>query len=308
SSKEEILEAVVWAKEKNIPFFILGSGANILVGDRGYRGLVVKNEAKKFVILGSDMTPESSKEWIPHQVRDDKLLTAESGAIVGDIITKTSELGLSGFEHFAGIPSTVGGALWQNLHFLSPDRSRTVYISEILESAEVLSFSSSESEGHVEKGEGSRVVRPGGLPRTTTVTPDYFKFGYDYSTLHESQDIVLSATFKLVPKTPEEVQSTVKSNLDWRASKHPENAVNRSAGSVFKKIEGHGAGRLIQEVGLKGHQIGGAKISDKHANFIVNERGATAKDVRDLIELVEKTVKEKLGLSMQPEISFVGEF
>lgn len=266
-TKDEIVEAVMWAKEKGFGFFLLGSGANILVGDKGYRGLVIKNESDGFVVDGLH-------------------LTADSGVVVGDMIAYTAALGLSGLEHFAGIPSTIGGALWQNLHFLSPDRSKTVYIADVLVKAEILS----------EEGERKEVGK------------EYFNFGYDYSTLHERQDVVLSARFSLSQKTPEEVKHTAESNLAWRAEKHPEGAVHKSAGSIFKKIEGHGAGRLIQDVGLKGHQIGGAKISDKHANFILNEGGATAKDVRELIDLVTARVKEELGLLMQPEISFVGEF
>lgn len=267
TSKDELVEAVLWAKEKSLDFFLLGSGANILIGDKGYRGLVIKNECSEFTV---------------HNLQ----LIADSGAVIADIIDYAASLGLSGFEHFAGIPSTIGGALWQNLHFLSPDRSHTLYIADILEKAEILS----------EEGERKDVGR------------EYFNFGYDYSTLHKRRDIVLSATFSLSQKTPEEVNSTVESNLAWRAEKHPEGAVWKSAGSIFKKIEGHGAGRLIQEVGLKGHQIGGAKISDKHANFILNEGGATAKDVRELINLVIIEVKHQLGLDMETEISFVGDF
>ncbi len=267
TSKDEIVEAILWAQERNIPYFLLGAGANILIGDKGYRGLVIKNESAALTFHGTH-------------------ITAESGAIIADLITQTISLGLSGLEHFAGIPSTVGGALWQNLHFLSPDRSRTVYIAEILTKAEIFS----------EEGDRKEVGK------------EYFNFGYDYSTLHVRKDVVLSATFALSQKTPEEVETVANGNLVWRTEKHPEGAIWKSAGSVFKKIEHHGAGRLIQEVGLKGYQIGGAKISEKHANFIVNEGGATAQDVRELIALVTERVKEQLGLIMQPEIRFVGEF
>lgn len=267
NSKDDLVKAVLWAKSKNLPFFILGSGANILVGDKGYRGVVIKNECLQFGVEGSQ-------------------LVAESGSVVADIIDQTAALGLSGFEHFAGIPSTIGGALWQNLHFLSPDRSKTLYIADILQKAEILS----------EEGDKKEVGK------------EYFNFGYDYSTLHARQDVVLSATFSLSQKTPEEVSSTAQHNVEWRAEKHPEGAIWKSAGSVFKKIEGHGAGRLIQEVGLKGYQIGGAKIAEKHANFILNEGGATAKDVKDLIDLVTTKVKDQLGLTMEVEISLVGDF
>lgn len=292
TSKEELIEAVAWAKEKNLPFFVLGKGANILVGDKGFRGLVIKNEANKFEISNDFHNPLS----ITHNQKDSVLFTADSGADVQEIIAYTGKIGLSGFEHFAGIPSSIGGALWQNLHFLSPDRTRTVYISEILQGAEILTNS--------QKVGPSRKDRP----CQKTVAKDYFNFSYDYSSLHESQDIVLSATFSLTPKSPLEIQKTINDNLTWRQEKHPANATTCSAGSVFKKIEGYGAGRLIEKVGLKGYVIGGAQISPKHANFIVNTGGATAQDVMELIQLVQKKIKDELGLEMQPEISLVGEF
>src|SRR5258708_7563218 len=115
---DEIIAAVLWAKdiqEKKIPFFILGQGANILVGDKGFRGLVIKNEAEEFHISSKGRNDTSV------------LLTAESGVTIAELINKTSALSLSGLEHFAGIPSSLGGALWQNLHFLSPDRQTTVF-------------------------------------------------------------------------------------------------------------------------------------------------------------------------------------
>ncbi|HET9946991.1 MAG TPA: UDP-N-acetylmuramate dehydrogenase [Patescibacteria group bacterium] len=266
-SADELTDAVLYAKEKKISYFILGSGANILVGDKGFRGLVIKNESDKIETIETK-------------------ITAESGVTISHLIEIAKEKGLSGFEHFAGIPSTVGGALWQNLHFLSPDRTKTVFIADILESAVILT----------EEGEQKKVEK------------DYFQFGYDESILHSNHAIVLSATFSLKEKKKEEIEKVIEENISWRKEKHPENAVWTSAGSVFKKIEGHGAGRLIEQVGLKGYQIGGAKISEKHANFIVNADNATADDVMRLIDLVKEKVHMQLGLTMETEISFVGQF
>lgn len=264
---DELVEAVQYAKKKELPYFILGCGANILVGDNGFRGVVIKNEAKAYVL-------------------DDVRLIAESGAIMSDLIGFIAKKGLSGLEHFSGIPSTVGGALWQNLHFLSSDRTRTVYIEEVLEQAEILTE------------EGERKI----------VGKEYFHFGYDTSILHTRKDAVLSATFLLEKKDEAAIEQTIDENLKWREEKHPHNAVHSSAGSVFKKIEGYGAGRLIEQVGLKGYKIGDAQISEKHANFIVNTGNATATDVKKLIELVQTKVKDKLGLDMQTEVSMIGEF
>lgn len=266
---EDIIEAVQWAKDKNLSFFLLGTGANILVGDKGFRGLVIKNEFGMIKDQGS-------------------MINVGSGTTIEELITFTQEKGLSGFEHFAGIPSSVGGALWQNLHFLNPDRTSTVFIGDIVESAVILGNSNNHE--------------------PITVDQSYFQFGYDYSILHDTYDIVLSAIFRLNPEDPKIIQERIDANLAWRAKKHPTNATKTSAGSIFKKIEGYGAGRLIEQVGLKGKIIGGAKISDQHANFIINNHDATAQDVRDLIDLVQKTVKQELGLDMKTEISFVGEF
>lgn len=124
------------------------------------------------------------------------------------------------------------------------------------------------------------------------------------------------ATFRLLPKNQESIQKTIDANVAWREEKHPKNAAACSAGSIFKKIpirqaqgeEGKGAGRLIEQVGLKGKIIGGAQISPVHANFIVNLGTAKAQDVLDLIHLVIQTVKQELHVDMDPEISFVGEF
>ena len=267
STKEELVEAVTQARKNKTPYFILGTGANILVGDRGFRGLVIKNEAQHTSIISNS-------------------LTVESGATIEELITLTSTQGLSGLEHFAGIPSTVGGALRQNLHFLSPDRKETLYIGDLLESAEILDEENKLS--HVGK--------------------EFFKFGYAFSVLHERNLLVTEATFTLQPKDSALITHQAQENLAWRNAKQPQLPEFPSCGSVFKKIEGVGAGRLIDQAGLKGHRVGKAEVSEKHANYIVNLGGATAKNVTDLISLVQKEVLNKTGYHLEPEIGFVGEF
>lgn len=264
---DELLHAVSEAKRANIPFFLLGCGANILFTDKGFRGLVIGNRANKATLL------EGNKVF------------AESGAIIADLITLCYERGFSGFEHFIDIPSTVGGAMWQNLHFLSPDRKRTMYISEIVGTSRILT-----EEGHVQ-----------------TVDVDYFQFGYDTCILHKRQDIVLDVTFRLSQKPKTEIKSVMDSNLAWRRAKQPQLPEYPSCGSVFKKIEGIGAGRLIEQAGLKGMRIGGAEISKKHANFIVNLGDAKASDVLALIHYAQKEVKQKSGYALETEITVVGE-
>ena len=257
NNKEELKKAIAEVKKNSTQFFILGTGANILVGDKGFRGLVIHNQAKNFRFEGN-------------------LLIAESGAIVSELIDVCVEKELSGFEHFAGIPSSVGGAIRQNLHFLSSDRLSTYFIESIIKEALVL-------EAGVEKKVGR----------------EYFQFGYDDSILHHNKDIfVLEVTFELEKKDKKIIQDQISENLKWRNEKQPQLSEFPSCGSVFKKIEGVGAGRLIEKSGLKGKQIGGARVSEKHANYIVNTGSATTKEVRDLIYLVQESVLKETGYNL----------
>jgi UDP-N-acetylmuramate dehydrogenase len=271
ANEEELVEVLLAARELAIPHFLLGVGANILVGDGGFRGLVIRSR-----VGGIDFL-------------EDNRVRAGAGVLVyHDLIQATVARSLGGLHHFVGIPSTVGGAIWQNLHFLSPppERERTVFIDEVVEKAQILTM-----EGEI-----------------LTVDRDYFRFGYDYSILHDRPDVVLNVTFKLEPQPEDELRNTIRENLQWRDDRHPDLWLYPSAGSIFQKIEGVGAGRLIDECGLKGHVLGSAQIFHKHANIIVNLGGATAHEVRSLIELAQSTVRERLGYELKTEIGLIGEF
>lgn len=269
---DELYHALQAARGVDLPFFLLGVGANILVGDGGFRGLVIRNAAQHV-----DLRPDVHQLW------------AESGAIVyPDLIETAVGAGLSGLEHYVGIPSTVGGALWQNLHFLSPPpaRERTMFIEEVVHSADILT----------EEGE------------RRTVGVDYFEFGYDQSILHHRDDVVLAATFQLTPGTEERMREIMAANLEWRRLRHPPLDTEPSAGSIFKKIEGVGAGRLIDQCGLLGTRIGGAEVTHRHANIMINRDGATAADVQALIAHVQDVVARETGYALEPEITFIGDF
>ena len=159
-SADDLAAAVLTARELDIPWFVLGLGANILVGDKGFRGLIIRNVAKHF------------------RFHEDGRLWVESGAVVAELIREAVHRGWSGLEHYVGIPSTAGGAVWQNLHFLSPapERERTMFIEEVFESSEILT----------EEGERRVVDR------------EYMRFGYDTSVLHTRRDVALAVTFRLV--------------------------------------------------------------------------------------------------------------
>jgi UDP-N-acetylmuramate dehydrogenase len=271
-SADELAWAILAARACGVPYFLLGLGANILIGDRGFRGLVIRNLARKI-------------EFFPEERR----VRAESGTVVHpDLIEAAIAHGLSGLEHYVGIPSTVGGALWQNLHFLAPApaRERTMFIAEVTREAEIPT------------AEGER----------RTVEADYFEFGYDTSILHHRPDVVLTATFELEPAHPARMRRIVEENLEWRRTRHPPLDSEPSVGSIFKKIAGIGAGRLIDECGLKGARSGGAMVTHRHANIFINTGGATAADVRALIARCQEAVLERTGYQLEVEISLVGEF
>src|SRR5207253_2893695 len=270
TSADDLAGAVTAARDLGIEYFVLGLGANILVGDRGFRGLVIRNTSSHL------------------EFRDGGRLWVESGAVMAKLIPLAVERGLSGLEHYVGIPSTVGGAVWQNLHFLSPApaRERTMFIAEVFESCEILS---EENERRV-------------------VGPEYVKFGYDDSVFHHRRDIILSAAFRLAKGDPAAMHRVLQENLSWRGAKHPWLDWHPSAGSIFKKMEGVGAGRLVDECGLKGFRHGDAQISHIHANIMVNLGHATAKDVRALIELAQNAAQDRFNARLEPEIGFIGEF
>ena len=269
TSADDLANAILIARESGVPHFLLGLGANILVGDKGFRGVVIRNVARHFTFDGNR-------------------LRAESGAVVKDLIMEAVGRSLSGLEHYIGIPSTVGGAVWQNLHFLAPapGRERTMFIEEVVESCEILS----------EEGE------------RRTVDREYLQFGYDTSVFHHRRDVALAVNFRLTPGDQGDMQRILQENLSWRGARHPWLEIHPSAGSIFKKIEGVGAGRLVDQCGLKGYRIGDAQISHLHANIIVNLGHATAADVRALIAHAQRAVEEKFAQRLEPEIGFIGAF
>ncbi|HEX2722071.1 MAG TPA: UDP-N-acetylmuramate dehydrogenase, partial [Gemmatimonadaceae bacterium] len=260
---EDLAVAVLAARELSVPYFVLGLGANILVGDRGFRGIVIRSHASHF------------------RFSDDGRLWVESGAVVANLIPEAVERGWSGLEHYVGIPSTIGGAVWQNLHFLEPepDRKRTMFIADVFHSCDLLT----------EEGE------------RRTVDAAYMQFGYDTSVLHHRKDVALAVTFQLVRGNTAVMHRVMQENLSWRGARHPWLQFHPSAGSIFKKIEGMGAGRLVDQCRLKGFRHGDAQISHIHANIIVNLGRATARDVRELITIAQDAVEKKFQVRLEPE-------
>lgn len=266
-SADELAAAVRAARTDGVPWFLLGTGANILIGDGGWRGLVIHNKSD-------------------HTRFDGDRVIAESGVVMADLIHQAAGHELSGLEHYEGIPSSVGGAIWQNLHFLAPDRESTMFIESVVESARVMLAD-------------NQIIEVDG---------DWFNFGYDDSRLHHEEIVVLDVTFKLEKSAREAILDQAAKNLQWRTERHPNLIEFPSCGSVFKKIDGVGAGRLIDAAGLKGYRIGGVHVSEKHANFLVNPKGGTAANVMDLVHHIQQVVKENSGYDLEMEIRCVGEF
>src|SRR5690348_6204964 len=267
---DALATAILTARQAQVPYFVLGLGTNVLIGDRGVGGLVIRNVATHRVF------------------HDDGRLWVESGALMSRLVPEAVRRGWSGLEHYVGIPSTVGGAIWQNLHFLSPapDRDRTMFIAEIFRSADLLT----------EENE------------RRTVDADYMKFGYDDTILHHRRDIVLSDTFQLEKGDPFVMHRIMQENLSWRGGRHPWLEWHPSAGSIFKKIVGVVSSLLVDQCGLKGYRVGYAQISHIHANIMVNLGQATSADVIGLVKHAQKAVEEKHGVHLEPEIGFIGEF
>ena len=259
-SADELAEAVRLLWEAEIPFHILGGGSNVLVSDRGVRGVVLLNRARKARFAERGV-------W------------AEAGANLGALARQAAIKGLGGLEWAGGIPGTLGGAVSGNAGAHGGD------IAAILERAEIL---------HRERGR-------------LHISAADLGFGYRTSALKRGElpGIVLSASLRLHPRPPEEIQARMETYLEHRRRTQPPGA---SMGSMFKNPPGDYAGRLIEAAGLKGTRIGGAEISPVHANFFINRGGATAQDVYRLIQLARETVARQFGITLELEIELLGEF
>ncbi|MBR6095018.1 MAG: UDP-N-acetylmuramate dehydrogenase [Lachnospiraceae bacterium] len=209
-------------------------------------------------------------------VKDDMII-AEGGASLSAVASHALQKGLTGFEFAAGIPGSVGGAVRMNAGAYGGEMSQVV--------------------GWV------RVLTPDG--NIKTILGAHLEFGYRTSILKDVPYIVLSCGIQLMPGDEKQIRITMLELGARRREKQP--LEYPSAGSTFKRPEGYFAGKLIEEAGCRGLSVGGAKVSEKHCGFIINENDATAKDVSQLIEEVRKRVYENSGILLEPEIIFMGE-
>jgi len=256
-SEKELLEAVKFAQEKKLPYFILGGGSNVLVSDLGFRGVVIKMD---------------NGEWI----MDNGKITAGAGITLDKLVNIATENSLSGLEFAAGIHGTLGGAVVGN--------------------------AGAWQESFGDKVEQVKILDENGQIKWLNHAD--CQFIYRQSRFKKRKEIVLEVELKLTQGDKGEIQRKMTANLKKREGQPQE----PSAGSIFINPKPQSAGDLIEKCGLKGKQIGEAKISEKHANFIVNLGGAKAQDVLKLIALACEEVKKKFDLNLKTEIIFLGEF
>ena len=297
--KEDLIGAVITAKKFKLPFFILGGGSNILVSDEGYNGLVIKCQMSN----------------VKCQNQNSKLKTiyAESGVRLSNLVQFSLEKSLAGLEWAVGIPGMVGGAILGNAGAFGRSMKDVIQKVEVFDTktGKVKIFKKKDCQfdyrNSIFKHANSATL--GLRPRGMRMRP------CEYPNL-----IILSATLQLKKGNKLKIEKRIKEYLNYRKETQPLNFP--SAGSVFKNPKNFSAGelgeedkssslsfaaaRLIEECGLKGKRIGNVKISEKHANFIVNLGGGKAKDVKKLINLATKKIKEKFGITLEEEICYLG--
>nr|WP_251067648.1 UDP-N-acetylmuramate dehydrogenase [Apilactobacillus zhangqiuensis] len=256
---EEVRELLSMAKRDNLPITVLGNASNLIIKDGGIRGLV---------IILTEMNEITSH---------DDLVIAQAGARYIDTTIVAQQHGLTGMEFAAGIPGSIGGAVFMNAGAYGGETA------EVIESVTVLT-----PENEIK-----------------TLTNSELDFGYRHSAVQDQDDIVLEATFKLSAGDKDEIQAEMDHLNALRESKQPLDLP--SCGSVFKRPVGYFAGKLIHDAGLQGYQSGGAQVSKKHAGFIVNIDNATATDYLDVIKHVQETVYAKNKVHLETEVRIIGQ-
>jgi len=291
-SEDDLISAASFARQQKLPVFVLGSGSNILVSDKGFRGLVIQIQNSKFRVEGDQ-------------------IESQSGAALAELVGVATKAGLTGLEWAAGIPGTLGGAIRGNAGAFGLDISLAVKHIRVY------------SEGFIKQyhHDCHSDSAPFSLKGAGEESQDIF--GYRDSIFKHNNEIILSADLELQKGEPEKIKQTIKNYLRQRRLKQPWES---SAGSVFKNIQFDKLSKKLQDTiptekvktgkvaaayfielaGLRGRKISQAQVSPKHTNFIINLGGAKASDVLSLIELIKNKVKEKFGIKLEEEIQYVG--
>ena len=260
ADREDLRKVLSLAQEEKVPLTVIGNGSNLLVRDKGIRGIVLK--------LGNAL-----KHW--EQIGNNFIF--DSGVSLAQCCRIIGEAGYTGMEFAVGIPGSLGGAVYMNAGAYDGEMKDTVVSVDV-------------------------VTRTGDI---MTLGREDLQFAYRHSALQASDVIVLAVKLKVKEGDKAAIQAKMDDFSQRRISKQPLDMP--SAGSTFKRPEGHFVGQMVEESGLKGFRIGGAEVSVKHAGFIVNADHATAKDVLQLIEYIEKIIKKNYNVILVPEVLVLGE-
>ena len=271
--REQLIELVQWACAVGLPYFILGGGSNILISDRGIRGLVIENRCREVSIDGTQ-------------------LQAQSGAATAGVARVSVNAGLTGLEWAVSVPGTIGGAVVNNAGAHGGE------VKDNLRHATLVSGRPGTGDGTVSQvpvGDFAYAYRSSSLKQSKLRQAGF-------------KPVVVAATFELSPGDRADVRATADRYLAHRRRTQPSEP---SLGSTFVNPPNDYAGRLIEAAGLKGRQVGGVAVSATHANFIVNPGGvgtATAADVIGLIKVIQQEVEQQFGLTLEPEVQLAGEW
>lgn len=270
----ELQRLVQWAQQNGIGYFVLGGGSNILVSDKGIRGLVILNRCKR---VHFDAELESNETN----------LTAESGALMAGVARQAVQRKLRGLEWAVSLPGTVGGAVVGNAGAYGSEVKDNLISARIVSPAGVVESMDNSTMGYEYRDSALKRKRP-------------LRAG--------NNAVVLDARFRLRSDINGELDTLASEYLAHRRSSQP---TESSIGSTFKNPPGDHAGRLIEAAGLKGTRVGGVEVSSVHANFIVNPNGeckATAQNVVDLVKRIQTVVHIKFNIELEPEIQLAGEW
>nr|WP_308626809.1 UDP-N-acetylmuramate dehydrogenase [uncultured Eisenbergiella sp.] len=260
-NKEQLEKIIKYLNLVERPYFILGNGSNLLVGDKGYRGVIIR--------LGGEFTALKT---------EGNLLTAGASVLLSAAAREAMENGLTGMEFASGIPGSIGGGVKMNAGAYDGE------MRQIVESVQVM-------------------YKDGSI---LDLDNDTMEFGYRNSVIKNRPYVVLQVSLRLQPGNKEEILARMNELAARRKEKQPLEFA--SAGSTFKRPEGYFAGKLIMDSGLRGARIGGARISEKHCGFVINDGTAIAADIAELIQEVVETVRDKFGVTLEPEVIFLGDF
>jgi UDP-N-acetylmuramate dehydrogenase len=258
-SIEKIKSCIDIAKENNVPYYVVGNGSNLLVKDKGFRGVIIQL-----------FTSFNAVEVNGNVIR------SQCGAMLSGISRTALNNSLTGLEFASGIPGTLGGAVCMNAGAYGGEMKQIIKSVTVLKDGEVLTLSNEECD-----------------------------FSYRNSRIMREGMLVLEAEIELEKGNFDDIKAKMDELSQQRISKQP--LEYPSAGSTFKRPEGYFAGKLIDDSGLRGYRVGGAQVSEKHCGFVVNRGGATAEDVLTLMEDVNRIVKEKFGVGLEPEVRIIGE-